>query len=480
MTFRVKKRFRLFLSVFLIPLFAISSLLGQSFQYQASNRMEYRIYRSDKKEEFRNWFDVDYTLGEFLTGLRLLLNQPSNANEVQAQLLQRYFEMNQGNFRLRLGNFYKRFGRGMLLHSFEIQRISLNRIDQNFIIDRNLDGFLLEWNGQRSGITVLSAQPKWGFQSRNLRAVEGFFYPLGSLKLYSAYLRENHGLPTGKKSREFLNCSLEWNGPAFSLYVDLAGDSRLNRFGKSDHPKAIYSSLSYFTSNLGINLEYKDYRDFFTGLNNPPTLIREHPYSLLNRHSHQLQLTDEKGYQLEVSWAPSLATSFLLNLSQAGNHDWEKDSRFGEIYVQARQELGPQVGLLGIDWSRDRLIGDNSRFTLLTDWDFYLKKAFTLNTDIQIQQIKNIFLGKRFNNLLMVLGVNQAGKFALSFQFEKSTDPREKNRTWTMLNFNWKIRMEHDLYVSIGRRRAGLACASGQCVFVPEFEGIEIRLNSRF
>jgi|Deesub1362B_J571_1020462.scaffolds.fasta_scaffold00788_9 hypothetical protein len=473
--------FLVFIGSLFFVLCTSSLTKAQMLSYQASNRMEYRLSDEDHSETFRNWLDVDYLLGDFLTGLRIVFNQPSQVPEQQATLAQRYFEINHGGLRLRFGNFYKRFGRGLLFHAFEVQKISLNRFEQNFIIDRNMDGFLLEWNGERGAFSLFSGQPSWQSPSQNLRGIEGFIQGFFPGKLYAGYLRHNASYGTILRSRNFLNAAFEWLTSRFSLFIDVAGEAPLSRAGKGTNGQAIYSSLSFFGDNIGVSVEYKDYRWFSLGFNNPPTLIREHPYSLLNRHTHQVNLNDEKGFQTELTWSPAPNTSFIINISRASNHKEEIHTRFSELYAQIRQDTpAGHVFRLAYDWSEDRSVGDKSRHTILFETDLYLNRRTSLTADVQVQTLTNEFMGRSFRNFLGVLGWSRAGRLAANVQYEWSSDPREPRHSWLMLNVNIKLGMAHDLYISIGKRRAGLACASGQCVFVPEFSGIELRLNSRF
>ena len=45
---------------------------------------------------------------------------------------------------------------------------------------------------------------------------------------------------------------------------------------------------------------------------------------------------------------------------------------------------------------------------------------------------------------------------------------------------SYHISDQHDVSVLYGRRAAGFVCVGGVCRFEPEFEGVEVRLLSRF
>ena len=115
------------LNLFILSIFISSSLVqaqGTDIQYKASNRLLYRLADKNKEESFDNWLDVDYTLDNFLTGLRVELHQPSNpANSVES-ISQRYFQFHKDWLKIRVGNFYKRLGKGLIFQAFEMQNIA--------------------------------------------------------------------------------------------------------------------------------------------------------------------------------------------------------------------------------------------------------------------------------------------------------------------------------------------------------------------
>ncbi len=479
-----KYTFRIALIIgFCLLVLSKNGVLAQisSVDYQASNRLQYRISWPQKEEVFRDWMDVDYYLDNFITGLRFELNQPTQGNLASQSITQRYFEYSGTQLRLRMGNYYKRLERGLIFHSFELQKISLNRFEQNFIIDRNMDGLLLEWENSHADLTLFSGRPNWRGPDKNLRGAEFVLRPMGRTEVSFSYLRSNQSLAQKVIKREFIAGGLGVNGKGYSLYGEYAFKRKRGAQAWNAPDRAYYLSGNFFLGNLGVSLEYKDYLNFNTGLNNPPTLVKEHSFGLLNRHTHQVNLADERGFQLETTYSPHEQTTLTANLSAASNHKGEENSVFREVYLEIRQELSECLTLRsGLDHSIDRMVGDDWRNSIVMEADYYFRKNRSFTMDVQWQRIKNLYLDSPYANALFLIGYNHAPLFSLNLQWETTTSPLESQKHWLMCNVNVKIGTEHDLYLSIGERRAGIACAGGQCLFMPEFRGIELRLNSRF
>jgi hypothetical protein len=63
----------------------------------------------------------------------------------------------------------------------------------------------------------------------------------------------------------------------------------------------------------GASWEFKDYQNFELAVNEPPTLVREHSFALLNRSTHVLQPSQERGTQFEATldWRHRIDVLFI-------------------------------------------------------------------------------------------------------------------------------------------------------------------------
>ena len=195
---------------------------------------------------------------------------------------------------LKLGNFYETLDRGILLRSYEIPGALLE--DQGFrsknYFYRDVEGAAIRYS--KKNVTVKAL---WGYslnnlypptQARDLRRSDeivafSFQYKiakqavgLSGLQLYNSVSEASYALGslTGKLTNGLSYYS------AYAAYV--GGD--IQEYSSNDS-RAIYGSLNYSLGNFGMSLEYKDYKNFVigSGINEPPALIKEHSYKVLNR-----------------------------------------------------------------------------------------------------------------------------------------------------------------------------------------------------
>jgi len=86
----------------------------------------------------------------------------------------------------------------------------------------------------------------------------------------------------------------------------------------------------------GVSWELKDYQNHELGVNEPPTLVREHPWPLLNRATHVVDPLQEQGYQLESRMNYDGRADLVLNWSRAEN---SRSRRFHEFYAELSAHL---------------------------------------------------------------------------------------------------------------------------------------------
>ena len=208
-----------------ILLILISSTLVQAqrpdIQYKASNRLLYRLVNKSKEESFDNWLDVDYRLDNFLTGLRVELHQPSNPINSVESISQRYFQFHKDWLKIRVGNFYKRLGKGLIFHALEMQNIALDHIQQSFVIDRNVDGLLMEISHDLLDINLLSGKPLWK-KSDIVRGGELQCHPYDWALLGGSYLRINSNDDQGQFKTELASGQIGLLLSNIEVYVEYA------------------------------------------------------------------------------------------------------------------------------------------------------------------------------------------------------------------------------------------------------------------
>ncbi len=92
---------------------------------------------------------------------------------------------------------------------------------------------------------------------------------------------------------------------------------------------------------------------------------------------------------------------------------------------------------------------------------------------------------------MVILGVSRSPELSLSLIWEISNDPyltdlggdsgSEKIiRYWPGVEASYKINSSNTISLFAGKRRGGPACTSGICYEVLDFEGVELRLKTKF
>jgi len=64
-------------------------------------------------------------------------------------------------------------------------------------------------------------------------------------------------------------------------------------------------------------------------------------------------------------------------------------------------------------------------------------------------------------------------------QSDWTTDRFSRRQNWVNGLLALKLIEKIDSWLTYGARPAGLLCSGGICIYVPEFEGLELRVNFR-
>lgn len=258
---------------------------------------------------------------------------------------------------------------------------------------------------------------------------------------------------------------------------------------KNDSTYAAYFSINYTKGKLGLSLELKDYKNFSlgSGITDPPTLVKEHSYRLLNRSTHIPVLTDERGYQLDLFYRFSNGSLLSINNSYTQNKISADNSPiFKEVFAEYQFTLGKQVVThFFADYSSDPIKNEKNRYTSGLSLDIRHSKLSSL-FEIQTQFINREGADTtHFRNMFFAYSLNIGSKISATALAELSNDPflftdDEKNIWYPGINFTYKPNFKNTIQVFYGKRRGGPACNSGVCYDVLDFEGFEIRITSHF
>jgi len=495
---------------------------------------------NDRISSRTGWYDqfnINYSANQLNIGLRLE-NYASSEDEIgYGSISQRYAEIRADAFRIRLGNFYNMFGNGIAQRSFDLPGVILEDLGSfsRYSPTRDLNGIFLEYSLPSSQITLLRGTPVESTTSpsgnfdlidliiqndRRSGIIEGAEIEYGFsnfLRLGTSYL---HLIPETGKDNEIFSFNLNLNSNFFStqhkredLYIDIEGeisnrDRNIITNGISvsaDNPHAFYLALNMDYKNLSISSEFKDYLSYNLGVNDPPSLVKEHSYVLLNRDTHVLLPKDEKGYQLELSYFYTQFTTLTANFSFARNNIFPYDTDFSERFFEIAHRLSDNLkGTMYIVNSKDEFNSIRNKVTFGGSWDFNINHKTGTTVDIALQEAERDFEfylerddiarnleASKYRNLYMSLSFGKSGLFSAGLLTERSTDPLDTDRRstleivetsprwWTSIILSFELGMKHQVRIFAGKRRGGPACTAGTCYELLPFEGVEINLISR-
>ncbi|MBN2011889.1 hypothetical protein JW960_21350 [candidate division KSB1 bacterium] len=446
---------------------------------------------------------VEYHYDGFVAGIRGEGFSSPDRGLKYDQISQRYLQFRWSWLDARIGNVYEIFGKGLILRGFElpgfIYESQTFRTQQRII--RDFDGAKLRLNPGPFSFTFLRGKtidPLLPPSQENRRfgdltgAETRISFP-GAVTLGLAYLEHETTFKTDIATR-FLSWNadnlLEKLGAAdFSLdvYAEYANQGT-NLFSKhrSSDPDALYLSGNIIWNSHGASVEYKDYNQFDFGINDPPPLVRENTELLLNRSTHVLNASAEKGYQIELFFSPLASTRIITNYSKARN-DFSNTFQplFQERYIGVEYYGDPWSLRFFLDNGQDDLVSELERFTTGFAPEYTFSTGTALGLDIQWQRIRRgspPYFDYHFTNFYISLKLLDWHQFSLSLNSERSSDPdvTESVKYFTNTSIGWQPMSQINMQLFIGKRRGGTACDHGYCIEVLDFDGVEMRIETRW
>jgi hypothetical protein len=456
-------------------------------QLSVSNQMEYSHWNKDGHNIFENWTDISYQYNQYSFNARMELYKPPDKN-VYAELTplvkeeqlsyinaEAYF----GNFTFSVGNYYAIFGRGLTLRTYE---------DRNLRVDNNILGLKANYFSDLFEITLLGGKMRDKVNRRRDRiyGVDGEINLLDDLKIGGSFLR-NH---LYGEFTDLFAFRMNYIYDDFDFYSE---------FAIKDINDAIsnYISISYASDIFTFLAEYKDYNKlvfhnyFLTEYNTPPALSREHAYTMLNRHPHQLNTADERGVQFEGSFDAFDDISFLINYSNTETHNQQRI--FEEYFFKTHYDYSENLRMEGIiGWNYAIEGTENITPIFMTEYNW--NDINELHFEFQHQHtkiVKGAFNKAEYDDDMFIFEYTRSPLYSLSLvgEFTNRTELkhysgvkpyRGEKDFWMYGQLTLSIFESQQITILYGSRQKGFVCAGGVCRVEPEFEGLEIKLFSRF
>ncbi len=495
----------------LLFLFALVATIPATAQIYGTNTFEFQYgnlpYEGDRDlttsyNQLNLFYDADEL--SFFGKVEQFITPFDDRNYLD--LTQKLVQYRDEMFRVRVGNFYETIGRGLLLRSYDIPgsvyEDAFERTRYGFY--RDLEGIGIDFYTDRLEVKALRAEPLFNLLPPNfeadsarrpdlVEALEAKFFVNDIVSVGGAYMRSHPSF--SNTYSEYGSFLLDLNPlPNLQVFSEYAfqSDASLTAFNQDDS-YALYAGMNFYIGSFGGSFEYKNYNQFRLGqgYNDPPSLIKEHTYPVLNRSTHVLETSDETGIQAEVYYNFEEGHSITANVTTAKN-DLFTEFDYREYFVEGYYEVDDYLSLKAFfDYANDDLKGEEDRISVgfITDKSFDYIWGFVL--DLQYQTFDRQFDPDKSTNFYGSLAFSYLPDFSAGIVFEASTDPQltdnpntfeaeTDTRTWLGGNLSYKLNSSHRVDVFAGKRRGGPACTSGICYEILDFEGVELRFSTRF
>lgn len=480
-------------------------------QINGSNQAVYQVgNQPDRLPANRsNLFDqlnLRYNTGALSLGLRAEIYKTDSPFEYN-RISQKFIGYKMGNLSLRLGNFYEIIGRGLLLRSYELPGVVYEDTgtQQRYGFYKDIEGLSLRYENDYIRAKALAGRPldfsRPPVQGRNgrrrqfIQGGEVNFLLNDAFNPGGIYLRSD----VNGKTAEYNGINLDGFLGDFQYYAEYVQNSA-NTSGAfslgQNGAHAFYASFSMILERASLSFEYKDYNNFTLIFNDPPPLVREHTYTLLNRSTHAIEPNNESGYQLELMLDIGDNNSITLNHSRAINRLGSARYTFYEYYADINYYFTDDIiGKAFVDYSQDELVSQKNRATLGASGEWGFAGDWGIISEIQWQHFKRDFVfnpaqNHDVENRYLNISVNKGPRYSAGIILENSDDPVETNqlgkskpytfKTWPAFLATYQYDQQNIINLFAGRRRGGNACTGGICYRVLDFEGVEVSLITRF
>lgn len=477
-------------------------------QFSGFNLAEYQLGNipGDEPQYVHSIYDqlnLAYRLKGFRASVRLENYYSGDSDRTHYSKITQYsLNYLKKGLELKAGNFYETLGKGLLYRGYKIKNSiyedQIYRVKQGFYRDTrgaagSYSNRFLTVKALR-GRSLVNQLPPTHEDNRPDLVTAGEINLRFSNQIIGGIILQNEN--EQKKSNYV---SVLTGGNLFTHFdysAEIAhqinNESRFFRFGEEDS-YGIYFNLNYSSSGLGISLEYKDYRNLFigSGISDPPTLVKEHVYRLLNRSTHVPYFFDESGWQTEVFIVPGEDHLLTINHSRSRN-DLGQEFHSQEYFAEWQFSYNAQLLVkYFIDYSSDELLSENARYATGVYITRTLRENWSVSVETEFQQIERTFSETNtYRNLYAGLVLNRSTRLSAALICEFTNDVKyadipatgqvEQKQHFPGINLFYKPNRNNTLQLFAGKRRGGPACTSGICYEVLDFKGVEIRWAAKF
>ena len=442
------------------PLLALDGL-----RFSLSNQLEASRNTLRHERYFENWLELYAYYRHFRVMVRWEAHRPPqifSPDTFGQGIYQRYIEFQNNHWQITLGNFYTLLGRGLLLHARE---------DRNLRWDTNIDGFRIRYMSNIWQARLFYGRPRdrTGKRLPVLFGSEWRIAPVRNLELGTSYLNTHVSF---SRNLQLGSVFLQFHYPWMETYFEFAS----HIYPSFRRGRAAYLNSNLYLKNFTFRLEAKDYWFFHLtngmmyDFNNPPIGVKEHLFTLMNRHQHLVQANNERGILLQATYSFGFDNTLTLNWSRCWNR--QRNITFREWHGQLEVDYPEDVEWVWIaNWQKD-LEARYLNFVNAATWQF--SSWYSLKWVYEHQHVRILLTKRQFYNQLLTISLQRSPIGAISFLLEHSTDQSSQTHYWLGAQLDVNVHEKLQLTVFGGNRRGGKICAGGICVYKPEFRGVEV------
>jgi len=522
-------------AIFVLVLPGASACRGQDSPettFQVANQFEF-YYDTDLRESVMDdRMDVLASRGPYRLGVTLLSHSPSNEAALDPNnygrqrqgIRKRWFEASVDEYAARVGTVYGTHGRGLALSIFE---------DQIVDFDNALDGFAGRASRGPLTVDVIGGTNAFGPAALTLKAARvGVGLPAGFQAAAEGTWADYQEGPKDAEVRTggdrlyggLLQGTILGRVDAYGEYV--VRDNRDNNgdAGPLAQGHAGYASASFGVGPLQVLGEFKDLLRYdlpqyaredgtLVPFVSPPTAVRQHATTLLNRATHvsRIRPEDERGGIVEaylgVGENTRLTGSFSSSRARhrAAGSVFQPpdlppgvlqgtDFRAWEAYGEVEQHFPGEIEvILRVAESEEEIEEGGvpfffERITAAVSVVAPLNETWSIDTTVETQstqenlmaRVPEFYEQEDFPTTVATLTVSRAPNMSWALTGEWTGDDREPRKSWLWGEWNYRVSDRNQLVLAGGRLRGGQVCSGGVCRLVDPFEGVRIEVLTTF
>ena len=475
------------------------------------NQLEYSYNVENKIKILENWLTVDYNKNIFSAGFRFEVFQPndpdpsiSRGKVKYADIAYKYISADIGDIEaglnITVGNYYKLFGRGLVLKSYE---------DRNIRVDNNLLGVKVEGNYLGFSLIGLSGSAANSNNERQdiLHALDLSYNDFSFIKpgiTFATNLPAIEGIANTSLASLRVQPTY-WNFDAYAEYGIKSNQDIQSLIFNNDEWKvgeAFYGSLNFYYDAFAIVGEYKYYDNYaFTSndgtiyYNTAPSLRKDYTYVLLNRHPSPLDESNEEGYALEVNYNFSDETYLVANygitntlpvnsyFQRVNNLSLPISTQLEEVYLQATHNWNESITTIAAFGYNEELSTNTKNITPILENKYYFDDINTIKLVLEHQQTENLSTNEKYYDDVINIEYLRSPNFSVAVVAELQTKEPEPGNVvrifWSFIQVGYKLGNHTDLSLLVGTRQAGNICIGGICRYEPAFQGVELKMLTR-